>query len=56
MGDDQKHPAHYAACLSDFSKDKKPPFSQSGLAIPEWDKLYGAGDRNRTYRQFTKSR
>ncbi len=25
--------------LSSFSKDKKPPFSQSGLAIPERDKL-----------------
>src|SRR5208337_1315237 len=25
--------------LSAFSKDKKPPFSQSGLAIPERDKL-----------------
>jgi len=25
--------------LSSFSKDKKPPFSQLGLAIPERDKL-----------------
>ena len=25
--------------LSSFSKDKKPPFSQIGLAIPERDKL-----------------
>ena len=25
--------------LSAFSKDKKPPFSQAGLAIPERDKL-----------------
>jgi hypothetical protein len=25
--------------LSSFSKDRKPPFSQIGLAIPERDKL-----------------
>jgi hypothetical protein len=36
--------------LSSFSKDKKPPFSQIGLAIPERDKLQMKVNSESTYR------
>ena len=36
--------------LSSFSKDKKPPFSQIGLAIPERDKLQMKGTVGSKYR------